>query len=565
MKTLKGDSMRRKYFHQKLTRLNCKIKGIGRAALPVLLSSAITGCGGDDNVTSQVFSCATDVYPSNTGATTPAPILASPQVWSFVSAPNLHPMKVNVNYSNPAQLAEGLIFNSPYTGSNTAMYGQNGALIADNAGNPVWFNALNSVSLMNFDFRVQQYFGMPVLTFWQGTVATPPAYTNLPSGAAEPGACYYIVNNRYQTIKTVSARNGFVADNHEFLITPNNTGLFLATKVVPMDLTPYGGPKNGAIHDFSIQEVDLTTNELVFFWDAKDHIALESSHLPASTATATSNVWDPYHLNSLDLVANNNNDIVFSARSTWTVYRLHKPTGEFVWKLAGDGSGDFKIPAGNAQFSWQHDARYISDNIISMFDDACDDCYASIPPGTAPSHGLVLNLDFNNMVATAQTSYYHNPNLFSSAQGNTQWLGNGNKFIGWGNGYYTEFAQPGNTELMPATSTLYDVKMAGDNISYRTYRQAWVATPYYPPSVTVASGDSGPAVYASWNGSTETRSWQVYAGAAANNLRLIASSAKTGFETKIPLTGNSYAYVQVKAIDNAGAIIGVSDIKNIFK
>ncbi|MFP3758296.1 hypothetical protein SB751_30935, partial [Cupriavidus sp. SIMBA_020] len=89
-------------------------------------------------------------------------------------------------------LAEGLIFNSPYTSSNTAMYGQNGALIADNAGNPVWFNALNSVSLMNFDFRVQQYFGMPVLTFWQGTVATPPAYTNLPSGAAEPGACYYI-------------------------------------------------------------------------------------------------------------------------------------------------------------------------------------------------------------------------------------------------------------------------------------------------------------------------------------------------------------------------------------
>jgi hypothetical protein len=179
--------------------------------------------------------------------------------------------------------------------------------------------------------------------------------------------------------------------------------------------------KMGQSTIFPFRKVDLTTNELVF-WDAKDHIALESSHLPASTATATSNVWDPYHLNSLDLVANNNNDIVFSARSTWTVYRLHKPTGEFVWKLAGDGSGDFKIPAGNAQFSWQHDARYISDNVISMFDDACDDCYASIPPGTTPSHGLVLNLDFNNMVATAQTSYYHNPNLFSSAQGNTQWL-----------------------------------------------------------------------------------------------------------------------------------------------
>ena len=33
---------------------------------------------------------------------------------------------------------------------------------------------------MNAGFRVQQYEGKPVLTFWQGTIATPPAYTNVP-------------------------------------------------------------------------------------------------------------------------------------------------------------------------------------------------------------------------------------------------------------------------------------------------------------------------------------------------------------------------------------------------
>lgn len=46
--------------------------------------------------------------------------------------------------------------------------------------------------------------------------------------------------------------------------------LFLATRQVQQDLTPYGGAQNGTVQDFSIQEIDLTTNKLIFFWDALD-------------------------------------------------------------------------------------------------------------------------------------------------------------------------------------------------------------------------------------------------------------------------------------------------------
>ncbi len=194
-------------------------------------------------------SCGVSVYPSNTGVAVPPPIINSTQVWQFVSAPELHPMKVTVSpYS--AGLASGLIFNGPYASSQQATYGQSGALITDNDGNPIWFRALGSTSLMNTDVRVQTLDGQPVLTFWQGTLATSPTYTNLPGGAAEPGACYYILDKQYHVIKTVSAFYGFTPDVHEFLITPNNTALFLATDVVPMDLTPYGGPANGLIHNY---------------------------------------------------------------------------------------------------------------------------------------------------------------------------------------------------------------------------------------------------------------------------------------------------------------------------
>lgn len=253
--------------------------------------------------------CGTVVYPSNTGTPVPNPIINSNQVWNFVSAPELHPMKIHVSSYVANLLAPGLVFNAPYTGSGDSAYGQTGALIVDNDANPVWFRPLSSPSLMNTDVRTQTLNNQPVLTFWQGTLATPPAYTNLPAGGAEPGSCFYILDNSYHILHTVTAFYDFIPDVHEFLITPNRSLLFLATKVIPMDLRPYGGPQNGAIHDFSIQEVDLASNRLLFFWDAIDHIPLSSSFMPIATAAQSSNVWDPYHLNSLGLISNNAEDL----------------------------------------------------------------------------------------------------------------------------------------------------------------------------------------------------------------------------------------------------------------
>ena len=90
---------------------------------------------------------------------------------------------------------------------------------------------------MNTDFRVQHLNGKPVLTFWQGTLATPPAYTNVPAGSSEPGSCYYILDNTYRVIRTVTAQYGFTSDVHEFLLTPANTALLLSTRAVPMNLS----------------------------------------------------------------------------------------------------------------------------------------------------------------------------------------------------------------------------------------------------------------------------------------------------------------------------------------
>lgn len=496
--------------------------------------------------------CGTVPYPSNTGYVTPNPIINSPQVWSFVSEPKLHPMKITINTFNPGT-SPGLIFLAPYGFSSEATYGQPGALIVDSEGNPVWFRPSTSPNLMNTDFRTQTYKGKPVLTFWQGTLATPPAYTNAPGGSSEPGSCYYILDNTYKVIKNVKAHKGFTPDIHEFLLTPHNTALLLSTKKVPMDLTPYGGPSNGYVQDFAVQEIDLHNNKLLFFWDALEHIPLTDSYEPASDATLSGNVWDVYHLNSIGLT-DSADDILVSSRNCWTIYRINKLAGNILWRLGGKQSS-FTIESGGG-FSWQHDARYLPNNLVSLFDDNSDGSSSSGPP----SHGLILQLNLVNMTASVYRTYFHDPNITVSSQGNLQSLANGNKFVGWGQSqYYSEFTQGGNTEGDPSVNFIYDAQMPTHNYTYRAYKNTWIGRPHYPPSIGVQSNHGQTTVYASWNGSTETTQWQVFAGPNRNKLSLAATQAKSGFETSINVSQHG-PYFQVKALNSFGQVIGKSKV-----
>lgn len=500
--------------------------------------------------------CGSVPYPTHNGYVTPSPILHSPEVWSFVSAPHLHPLKVQV-LRHEIGTSSGYVLLAPYGFSNRPMIGQTGSLMVDNQGNPIWFRPLSSPNLMNTDFRRQIYLGKPVLTFWQGSLTTPPAYVNLPGGSSEPGSCYYILDSSYRVIKNVQAQKGFTADIHEFLLTPNNTALFLSTKAVPMDLTPYGGPKEGYVQDFAIQEVDLATGKLLFFWDALDHIPLSESYVAAASALLSGNIWDVYHLNSISLT-DSPDDIVISSRSCWTIYKINKPTQNILWRLGGKNS-NFIIQNGG-EFSWQHDARFLPNNLISLFNDNSD---GLSNPGGTPSHGLILQLDFNAMTATPTRAYFHDPNITVDSQGNLQSLQNGNRFVGWGQAqYYSEFSEEGNSEGDPTLNLLYDAAMPSNVYSYRAYREDWVGTPCYPPSIAARTHNGCVLVYASWNGATETRYWQIYAGKSPKKMRKLRTVPKSGFETAVSIS-HVGPYFQVRALNGEGKIIGVSHTKKL--
>ena len=430
------------------------------------------------------------------------------------------------------------IFVAPYAFSSSPVYGQPGSLIFDYKANPIWFRPTPDKNIMNTDFRVQTYNGTPatpngrsrrVLTFWQGTLSTPPTYTNLPGGSSEPGSCYYILDQHYEIIKTVSSQRGYTADIHEFLLTPGNTALFFATKVITLeDGTP--------IQNFSIQEIDLETNELTFFWNAFLHIPIQESYQPKPTDAS---VWDVYHLNSVGLTENKN-EILVSSRNTWTIYKIAKDSGTIIWRLGGKFS-DFKL---DTSFSWQHDARQLKSNIISMFDDNC--CESDdIPPGTPYAHGLILKLNFKTMTGRVQAEYYHDPKIQVASQGNLQSLADGHKFIGWGQSqYFSEYLADGQT--------VYNAKMPGSNYTYRAYKFEWHGYPKDPIKVVIENFK----LYVSWNGTTETKYWKIYHRQTSTQSCLVT---KKGFETTVNIDSRT-GYFWVEALDKQGCVLGKSEV-----
>ncbi len=320
------------------------------------------------------------------------------------------------------------------------------------------------------------------------------------------------------------------------------------------------------LSNFEVQEIDLRTGKLVFAWDMAKHVPLSASIVPAPTSA--SQVWDAYHLNSID--EGQNGALLLSAHDTWAVFEISNPAitggGKVLWQLGGKPqtewpqfsiSNDITGPYDSA-FQWQHDAEFQpvvrnqppGQDQISLFDDAC--CESPYPDPFSPAQGEILNLDFSNMTASVQKSYPHDPSLFPNSQGDVEALPNGDEFIGWGaEPYYSEYTKTG--------AALYDVRMPGGDISYRAYRNTWVGLPLTRPSAAVRLANGAPVVYASWNGSTETAAWRLLAGPKPDALSPVSTTSRTGFETALatPIISRFY---QVQALDAQGHVLRTSHI-----
>jgi hypothetical protein len=481
-----------------------------------LLAIFVTGCGGGSR----------NSAASEPATTTTAPAPKPGPTQHFFSRPDLKPPLVRIQ--TPAHgTAPGYVFLAP-----KMVVAQAGPLIMDNRGEVVWFKPLNTKGVT--DFRVQTYEGKPVLTWWRGHVS------NMGVG----DGWYVIYDTSYRPVGEVRPGNGLVGDVHEFLITPRNTAVFTVYHRLPVDLSAVGGPKEGKVWDGIVQELDIKTGKVLFEWHSYPEVGVKESYAPAPKANAGAKAppYDYFHINSIDVEPNGN--FLVSARNTHALYEVDRKTKKVLWRLGGKKSS-FAMGRGT-KFAWQHDARRRTNGTITLFDNG------AAPPVEKFTRILVLRVDTKAKKVSLVRSYHHPKRLLAPFEGNAQFLSNGNIFVGWG-------AQPYVSELGANGSLRFDAyfghgKPPGqDADTYRAYRFVWHGTPKDRPALAVG----GQTAYASWNGATEIKRWQVLAGPDAQLLRPVKEAAKSGFETPIRLA-KSAAFYAVRALGANGKVLGTS-------
>ena len=455
--------------------------------------------------------------------------------YHYVTQPNLHPPVIRAQASAPvSRLAPGYIFMANfYDVTKPPIQGQSGPLILDRNLQPVWFAPVPT-DVVASNLSLQSYQGHPVLAWWQGQVTS--------TGAIESGEDV-VVDQHYHTIARLKATGGWVVTLHEFLISGHYAWV-TANKNVPMNLSRYGGAYNGALIDSAVQEYDLQTGKLVRSWDAMAHIPLSDSQ---ATLPTNGFPWDAYHVNSIELASGGG--FLVSMRNTWAVY-LVNGAGQIQWTLGGRHS-NFRFASG-AEFQWQHDVQLYPGSLVSMFDDHCCQITGGgtyVSP-TGLSRGLVLKLDQTRHTATLVSQFTRSDGQDADYMGSLQPQANGNEFVGWG-------SVPAFSEYTASGTLLQEARLPGPDLSYRTTLEQWDGDPSDPPVGAARTHGAGTTVYASWNGATRLASWRVLARTGAGTLRPVASAAKSGFETAIPVPGG-YRGFELQALDASRRVIGTS-------
>jgi hypothetical protein len=468
-------------------------------------------------------------FPNNPG---------NPQsIQHYSTAPSLTPSTVTITTPAKPGAAPGDLLMAPYQGE-----GSPGPMIVEQNGSLVWFHPLpagdDATSL-----RVQQLDGKPVLTWWQGRIL------EVGFGQGED----VIDSTAYQRIGAVHAGNGYHADLHEFRLTSEGTAWIDTFDPIDMNLSAYGGLRDGVITDSVIQEIDVKTGLVMWEWHALGHIPIGESHNPAPKASYP---WDYVHVNSISpggtgpglavgtAGADEPGNVLLSSRNTWTLYDVEERSGQIRWRLGGEHSS-FKLGPGTRTY-WQHDVEWQPGGLISVFDNGSD------PPKEKQSRGLLLDPNPQTHTVTL-VKQFTNPTktLLASSQGNTLSLPGGDWLMGYG-------GLPNFTEYDSSGHVLLDGTLGKNVQDFRTYLYPWSGQAPGVPSVIATPAAGGTiAVAVSWNGATEVASWQVLAGASPSALAPAATAAKSGFQTSIaaPAAG---PYVAVRALNAAGGVIATS-------
>ncbi|KGO75072.1 hypothetical protein PITC_047550 [Penicillium italicum] len=414
----------------------------------------------------------------------------------YRSRPDLAPPKLDITI--PAANANGseYVFIAPYSLGGTLE--RPGPYIYRKDGDLVWAGTGYYAGFVA-NFHPTTYQGKPVLQAFQGTI----------DGAHGEGfGQHVLLDQSYQHVVTSTAGNHRVSSIHEFNVIGGETALIEVFYTTPANLSAYGGNSSQQwLGNGIFQENDIATGELIFEWNALEHVDPSESLVTlgstdVNNGLSSAQAWDYFHINSVD--KNEEGDYLLSSRHTSTIFKINGTDGSIIWRLGG------KYPSfsqtGNWTFGFQHHARWHPElsrpgtEVISFFDNSGDGTitYNNV------SRALVVQINQTDSTATVLRKATAPYDLQAQSQGNTQLLSDDRIFVNWGSeGAFTEFGA--DNEI------LYHAFIQTGSVSYRGFLSNWTGTPKETPAlVALKMASNLVKLYVSWNGDTETSAWRFF-------------------------------------------------------
>jgi hypothetical protein len=224
-------------------------------------------------------------------------------------------------------------------------------------------------------------------------------------------------------------------DHHDMVELPNGGRALLSYPLVrDQDLTALGSNyfDDESIVDGVIQEVSAG-GSAIWTWSTRDHFGYDEATFPQRFALYPSEPHggevDPWHLNSLDRVADGSGDYVVSARHLDAIFRVDRATGGVDWILGGATSvarperltivGD---PLGGPRRP--HDARLVGD-VLTLFDNRAG------MTGEA-ARAVAYRIDPVARTATLLWQIAEPQGRNSFGLGSVRVAGDGSVLVGWG-------------------------------------------------------------------------------------------------------------------------------------
>ena len=325
---------------------------------------------------------------------------------------------------------------------NSSLYGT----VLDTNGVPVWYTRGSAA--------------INVALLAPNTLSLMPNYKpDLGNDSTTP---FEILSLTSDSVTTVASPDG-QTDVHEFETLANGDHLlFTAPLTTGVDLTglqSFGA--DSAILDCKVLELS-PSGDVVWSWLASDHVdpARESLEPLAMTALSTDFV-DVFHCNSI--AVDDIGNLMISMREANAVFYVNRSTGQVEWKLGGtaynkDGAALIAVQ-GDSQttFSMQHDARFLPNGDVSLFDDH------GAGPGVA--RGIEYAIDHVAGVATPVFQFLGT--AASLYQGSFRRYADGASVIGWG---YVPTDPRTFTEVDATGKDVFDVAFGAGNVSYRAVK-----------------------------------------------------------------------------------------------